>query len=331
MVAMERQPASPNPKPIRLVFMGTPDFAVPALQALHAHAPQQGWSLVAAVTQPDRPAGRSKRLVASPVKEQALAYGLTILQPARLRRDPEAVAALAALTPDLLIVAAYGVILPKQVLAIPSYGCINVHASLLPAYRGASPITAAILDGREETGVSIMLMDAGMDTGPVLAQARQPIHPDDTTPRLSERLATQGAELLVATLPRWLAGEIAPKPQSSLPGVPSTCKLIRKEDGVIDWHLPAAQIERMTRAYTPWPSAHTHWRGEPFKIQQAEVCSGSAPAGQVIATADGPAVGTGEGLLLLRTVQPAGKRALDARSFLHGAPNFVGSRLGSGE
>jgi methionyl-tRNA formyltransferase len=331
IAATEVEPVVPNPKLIRLVFMGTPDFAVPSLQALHAQAAKQGWSLVAAVTQPDRPAGRGKQVALSPVKQQALAYELPILQPASLRKDPQAVEALAALMPDLLIVAAYGLILPKRVLEIPSYGCINVHASLLPAYRGASPITAAILDGLEETGVSIMLMDEGMDTGPVLAQARQPMYPDDTTASLSDRLAAQGAGLLVDTLPRWLSGELAPTPQSSLPGTPSTCRLIQKEQGAIDWNAPAVRIERMTRAYTPWPSAYAYWRGEPFKIWQAEVRSGHAPAGQVVDTADGPAVGTGEGLLLLRTVQPAGKRALDIRSFLNGAPGFIGSQLAGEE
>ena len=325
---METQQVSDNPKTLRLVFMGTPDFAVPTLQALHTHGETHGWTLVAAVTQPDRPAGRGKRLTPSPVKQQALAYDLPVLQPASLRKDPGAVEALAALMPDLLVVAAYGLILPPRVLELPSYGCINVHASLLPAYRGASPITAALLDGLEETGVSIMLMDEGMDTGPVIAQARQRIRPDDTTATLSQRLAIQGASLLVDVLPRWLAGDLAPKPQSSLPGTPSTCRLVRKDQGEIDWRAPAAYIERMTRAYTPWPSAYTYWRGQPFKIWQADVCAGSAPAGQVVEAAEGVAVGTGDGLLLLRTVQPAGKRAMDIRSFLNGAPDFVGSRLG---
>lgn len=316
------------PNPIRIVFMGTPDFAVPSLQALQTQAAAQGWEVVAVVTQPDRPAGRGKQMTLSPVKQQALDGNLPVYQPASLRKDPAAVEALAALMPDLLVVAAYGLILPKRVLEIPSYGCINVHASLLPAYRGASPITAAILDGQAETGVSLMLMDEGMDTGPVLAQARQPIRPDDTSASLSARLAVQGAELLTEMLPRWLAGEIAPIPQESLPGTPSVCRLIRKEQGQIDWHLPAVQIERMVRAYTPWPSAYTSWRGAVLKIWQAAARAGDAPVGRVISTPEGPAVGTGEGLLLLHSVQPAGRRAMDARSFLNGAPAFVGSELG---
>ncbi len=313
----------------RIVFMGTPEFAVPTLQALHDHGPALGWAVTAVVTQPDRPAGRGKQLVAGPVKQLAQHLDLPVQQPISLRKQPDALPNLAALAPDLLVVAAYGLILPKAVLELPTFGCINVHASLLPAYRGASPIAAAILDGSAATGVSIMLMDEGMDTGPVLAQAMQSIRTGETTASLSERLATQGAALLLDTLPRWLAGEIAPIPQAQLPGEPSICRLIKKEQGAIDWTQPAAVIERMTRAYDPWPTAYTTWRGQPFKIRHAAVVEGRAAPGQVVATADGPAVGTGAGRLLLHTVQPAGKRSLDVRSFLNGAPDFVGSVLGN--
>jgi methionyl-tRNA formyltransferase len=318
--------------PLRIVFMGTPEFAVPSLVALHEAAPTHGWQLVGVATQPDRPAGRGNKNVASPVKAQAEYYKLPLLQPVSFRKDPQALPTLAALQPDLLVVAAYGLILPRIVLDLPRYGAINVHASLLPAYRGASPITTVLLDGRERTGISIMLMDVGMDTGPVLTQAEEAIHPQDTTASLSERLATLGAKLLVATLPRWLAGEIAPTPQDQLAGEVSLCRLIKKEDGRIDWNQPAAQIERMTRAYAPWPSAYTLWQGEPFKIWRATVIenekAGEAEIGRVVATPHGPAVGTAAGLLLLQSVQPAGKRALDARSFLNGAPTFIGAQLG---
>ena len=222
-----------------------------------------------------------------------------------------------------------GLILPRAVLDLPKFGAINVHASLLPAYRGASPITTAILDGRDKTGVSIMLMDVGMDTGPVLTQAEQAIHPDDTTASLSERLDSQGAELLIETLPRWLAGEITPTPQDQLAGEVSLCHLIKKEDGLIDWSQPAAAIERMTRAYTPWPSDYTTWHSEPYKIWRAAVIEGEATPGRVVSPGQGGiAVGTGAGLLLLQSVQPAGKRVLDIRSFLNGAPDFVGAQLG---
>lgn len=313
---------------IRLILMGTPEFAVPSLRALHDTSPSQPWQIVSVVTQPDRPAGRGKKLVASPVKQYALDQGLDVLQPGHLRKEPEAIEALRALAPDLIVVAAYGQILPPSVLEIPRFGCVNVHASLLPAYRGASPITAALLDGREETGVTIMLMDEGMDTGPVLAQATQTIRPDDTAERLGQRLARQGAELLVETLPRWLAGQIAPRAQADLPGAASVCSLVKKRDGRIDWTQPAVVIERMTRAYTPWPSAFTTWQEEHFKIWEAAVLDGQTEPGRVVDTPEGPAVGTGDGLLLLKTVQPAGKRAMDVKSFVNGAPDFIGSRLG---
>ncbi|MFN8489853.1 MAG: methionyl-tRNA formyltransferase [Caldilineaceae bacterium] len=317
-----------NSSPLtRIVFMGTPEFAVPALRLLHEQAATQHWQVVATVTQPDRPAGRGNKLVASPIKQYAVTQHIPVLQPTSLRKQPEMVDALRTLVPDLFVVAAYGLILPKSVLQIPTFGAINVHASLLPAYRGASPIAAAILDGQAETGVTIMLMDEGMDTGPALAQTRQPIQSSDTTATLTERLADQGARLLVETLPRWQRGELPPIPQSALPGEASICRMIAKEAGQIDWSQSAARIERMTRAYTPWPSAFTTWQGEMFKIWQTEVIPGSAEPGLVVNTPQGTAVGTGDGLLLLRMVQPAGKRSMDVRSFLNGAPNFVGSRF----
>ena len=312
---------------IRILFMGTPAFAVPSLRLLHECGAQAGWQIVAVATQPDRPAGRGKQVTTSPVKQFAVAHNLPVLQPATLRKAPEAVAAIAALQPDLIVVAAYGLILPRAVLEIPTYGCINVHASLLPAYRGASPITAALLDGLAETGVSIMLMDVGMDTGPVLRQASTVIAPEDTTATLSPQLAEQGAVLLVETLPAWLQGEIAPVAQNELPGAPSNCRQIAKDAGRIDWDQSATQIERMTRAYTPWPTAFTSWRGEPFKILRAAVLPGTAEPGRVVTTHAGPAVGTGDGLLLLVEVQPAGKRPMAARSFLNGAPDFSEARL----
>ena len=242
--------------------MGTPDFAVPSLRLLCEESAANNWTVVAVCTQPDRRAGRGKKLIASPVKAFAEEQGLTVLQPTSFRKQPEMVEAIRDLAPDLLVVAAYGLILPAAVLAIPQFGAVNVHSSLLPAYRGASPITAALLDGLTETGNSIMLMDKGMDTGPVLAQVRLPIEPDDTTATLSARLADLGAQALVETLPGWLAGDIAPVPQDQLPGEVSSCRLIRKEDGAIDWTLSAVEIERRTRAYAPWPSAFTdvEWR-----------------------------------------------------------------------
>jgi methionyl-tRNA formyltransferase len=308
--------------------MGTPDFAVPSLAALQQAASAQNWSVISVITQPDRPAGRGKKLMPSPVKQLAQAQGIPVMQPGRLRRDQAAIQAITDLAPDLIVVAAYGQILPPSVLGIPRFGCVNVHASLLPAYRGASPITAAILDGQEETGVSIMLMDEGMDTGPVLAQVAEAIHPEETTERLSQRLAQIGAEALVRTLPGWLAGEIPPLDQADLPGEVSLCRLVKKEDGLIDWQRPAQEIERMSRAYTPWPSAFTQWQGQNFKIWQAQAIPGQAEPGLVVAKDGSAAVGTGAGLLLLQQVQPAGKRSMPIHSFLNGAGDFIGSHLG---
>ncbi len=312
----------------RILFMGTPEFAVPILAALHESSRDGTWEVAAVATQPDREAGRGKKLTVSPVKQYAEDAGIPVVQPRGFRKHPEAAEQLAAYAPDLFVVAAYGIILPPAVLEIPTYGSINVHASLLPAYRGASPINAAILDGQAKTGVSIMLMDEGMDTGPVLAQEFQTIRADDTTASLSARLAEQGALLLLRALPDWLSGELPPIAQNELAGEPSVCRLIRKEDGRIDWQLPAATIERMTRAYTPWPSAYSAWRGQPIKILEARVRSGQAEPGRVVETEEGLAVGTGGRLLELVRIQPAGKRAMDARSFANGAPDFLGARLG---
>lgn len=322
----------------RIIYMGTPDFAVPSLHALREMGAAQNWAVVAVATQPDRRAGRGNKVVMSPVKEAALSYEIPVLQPQNLRKEPDVIREIDALAPDLIVVAAYGMILPRSVLEIPTFGCINVHASLLPAYRGASPIHAALLDGRTETGNSIMLMDEGLDTGPVLAQTTEPIADTDTTATLTSRLAESGAKLLVQTLPHWLAGTVPPIAQEELGDEPSLCRIIKKQAGQIDWTQSAAQIERMTRAYTPWPSAFTTWRDGPFKIWEADVWDGSVldssvldssvAAGLVVEVADGVAVGTGDGLLRLRRVQPAGKRAMAIADLLNGAPDFVGSTLG---
>ena len=324
-------------KPIRTVFMGTPDFALPSLSTLHAMADRTGWQVVGVVTQPDRRAGRGKKLVAGPVKTFALEQSLPVLQPISFRQNttpsnaeqPDPLTWLRTLAPDLIVVAAFGQILPPSVLEIPTYGCLNVHASLLPAYRSASPVTAALLDGLTETGVTIMLMDAGMDTGPVLNQARLPVHADDTTDTLSHRLAALGADLLAETIPSWLNGYAAPVAQADLPGEPSLCPLVKKQDGRIDWTMPAARVERMIRAYTPWPAAFTSWKGQNFKLWQGSVIPGQAAPG-LVRDFDGlVTVGTGDGLLALHEVQPAGKRRMATAQFLNGAPDFIGARLGS--
>ncbi len=304
--------------------MGTPAIAVPSLKALLAHP---DFEVAGVVTQPDRKAGRGRKLQASPVKQAALAAGVpAILQPARLR-EPEAFEALAALQPDLIVVAAYGQILRPQVLDLPRYGCINVHASLLPRWRGASPITAAILAGDPLTGVTIMQMDAGMDTGPILTQRAEPIRADDTSASLGERLGELGAELLIETLPCVIEGKIRPKPQPQ-EGV-TLCRLVKKEHARIDWTRPAAEIERMVRAYQPWPGAFTTWQGQALKIGAAEIADGEAEPGRVIPWGKGVAIGTGAGVLIPTALQLPGKKMLPVRVFLNGRPDLVGAVLGA--
>lgn len=307
----------------RVVFMGTPDFSVPSLTALI----EGGYQVVGVVTQPDRPKGRGRKLEPSPVKRYALQHGIPVLQPPSLRTS-EAVAELAALRPDVIVVAAFGQILRPNVLQLPPRGCINVHASLLPRWRGAAPVQAAILAGDRVTGSTIMLMDEGMDTGPILAQAALVIRPDDTGGSLSERLAHHGAQLLAETLPRWLAGEIEPRPQDE--SLATVCRPLRKEQGWIDWTRSAEEIARVVRAFNPWPAATTSWKGRQLKILAAQIREEEAaePPGTVVAVEKQVAVSTGRGLLELIVVQLAGRRALPIADFVRGQPAFVGSRLG---
>lgn len=303
--------------------MGTPVFAVPILDGLAT----QGYNIVGVVTQPDKPTGRGQQVAISPVKSVALARGLPVLQPKSFRR-PEAAEHLRALAPEVIVVAAYGQLLPPAVLAIPPLGCLNVHASLLPRYRGAAPISAAILAGDTVTGVTIMRLDAGMDTGDILAQAQLAILPDDTTASLSERLARLGATLLLATLPRWAAGEIVPQPQEHTQA--TYTHPVRKEDGQINWHRPALEIERQVRAYFPWPSAHTTWQGRRLKIWRATARPDEAPGepGDVVLRNNDLAVVTGEGVMILHELQMEGRRPLPAADFARGQRGFVGTRLG---
>lgn len=305
----------------RIIFMGTPRFGQMILEALIGH-----YEIAAVVTQPDRPAGRGRKPVVSPVKASALAHGLLVLQPPKVRQ-PEVVQQLRALAPAVIVVAAFGQILPSSVLSVPPHGCINVHASLLPRHRGAAPIPAAILAGDVQTGVTIMLMDEGMDTGPILSQAAIPILSDDTTASLTERLGCLGGQLLLDTLPRWLAGEITPQKQDEQ-GV-TYSRLLRKEDGRIDWSEPAEFIARKCRAYYPWPTAFTFWDGRELKILRAHAVplqSTEMPGKVVLADSD-VAVVTGEGLIILEEVQLAGKRPLAIQEFVRGQRSFVGALL----
>ena len=312
---------------VRTVFMGTPEFAVPALNALL----RARYDVVGVLTRQDQPAGRGQQIEVSPVKQAATESGLPIQRP-RTLRSADALAALAALAPDLIVVAAYGLILPQAVLDLPRFGCVNIHGSLLPRHRGAAPIAAAILAGDAETGVSIMLMDAGVDIGPVLGMAALPITPDDTTGSLTAKLARLGGELLIAKLPHYLAGEIVPQPQPT--DGASYAPRLEKEAGRLDWREPAAIIERKVRAYQPWPSAYTSWNSQRVKILRARVGTSEQGSeirgqGEVIAGERG-AVGvvTGDGVLWLDEVQAAGKRPMLASAFVAGARGFIGGWLG---
>lgn len=312
---------------MRVVFMGSPEFAIPSLERLTLN----GYDVVAVYTQPDRPAGRGRALGAPPVKEAAVKRGLPVLQPDGFR-SAEAVAQLAALKPDVIVVCAFGQILPQSVLDIPPYQCVNVHFSQLPRHRGASPVAAAILAGDEFTGVSIQLVRKKLDTGPVLARAAIPISSQDNTGRLTDKLSLVGADLLLEALSGWRRGEITPRPQNE--DEATYFSQITKEDGEIDWRLPAVEIWRRVRAFYPWPGCYTTWRGRQFKILEAAALpEGEAEeAGRVTALPGheaGLGISTGEGLLSVLKVQLEGKRAMTAAEFLRGQRDFIGAVLPS--
>lgn len=304
---------------LRIVFMGTPDFAVPTLRRLiETH------HVIGVVTQPDRPAGRGSKIQMSPVKLTALDAGIPVFQPEKLRRV-EAIDELRQWQAELYVVAAFGQILPQAVLDLPRYGSINVHASLLPRWRGAAPIQAAIRAGDPETGITIMKMDAGLDTGPILSQRAIPIAPDETGQSLHDKLAQLGGDLLIETLPGYVNGTIQPIPQDET--LATFAPRIDKDDGRIDWTQSAAQIERTVRAFTPWPGTFTHWDGQLLKILAGRDIEGSAPVGAVIAQNGMIAVGTGDGLFRLERVQLEGRKPTDVDDFVRGYPDFVGSQL----
>ncbi|MEA3406872.1 MAG: methionyl-tRNA formyltransferase [Chloroflexota bacterium] len=309
----------------RVVFLGTPHFGIPVLEALVKHH-----DVVGVVTQPDRVSGRGRQRHAPPVKRVAQEYDLQILQPADLRRDAETVRALRDMRADVFVIAAYGQMLRPEVLEIPPYGCIGVHASLLPKYRGAAPVAAAILHGEEETGVTLMLTDEGMDTGPIIARRSIPIVPDDTRETLTRKLSRLGAALLIETLPAWLAGDIEPREQDD--DEATMAPLISKSDGAIDWEESAVQIDRQIRAFTPWPGSFCTCDGKNFKILRAHPLPdwcGEGEPGTVVEVEEGIGVVTGEGLLILEEVQLAGRRAMEVEQFCRGRRGFVESVLGS--
>lgn len=315
-------------EPMRVVFMGTPEFAVPSLRALVEHAPParlwaSGLDIAGVVTRPDKPAGRGRQIVASPVKQFALANGIPVYQPGPLRR-PEALKLLQSIEPDVIIVAAFGQILPLEVLDLPSYGCLNVHASLLPRWRGAAPVAAAILAGDSESGVTIMQMEEGLDTGPIAAQRAISIGPDETAGELTARLAVLGANLLIQTLPFWLAEAIVPEPQDESRA--TMTRPLRKDDGRLDWMQPADELARRVRAYSPWPAAFTIWQGARVKILKARAIpalESSTPGAcyrSESSDISGLAVACGQGALVLDVIQLEGKRALPIADVLRGHP-----------
>ncbi len=298
-----------------VVFMGSPEFALPVLQAVTTH-----YRVIGVVTQPDRPAGRGRQLTPPPIKVLADQLGLEVIQPERLRR-PEAQERLLAWAPDLIVVAAYGQILRQNLLDLPRFGCINVHASLLPRWRGAAPIQAAILNGDITTGATIMKMDAGIDTGPFLSQRAVEILPTDTAGTLIPRLAQAGAELLIDTLPAYLDGRLTLLRQDDSQA--TYAPMLKKEAGLLDVSLPAENLANQVRAFNPWPGAYLLWQGQPLKVHRAHPVHLSTAQPGSRATIDHlPALGTAGGWLLLDEVQPAGKRAMSGKDFLAGARSW---------
>lgn len=326
----------------RIVFMGTPDFAVPALSSLIApFSPvpslqggggRGGYDVVAIVTQPDRPSGRGKQLTPSPVKQVAQSAGLKVLQPETLK-DEVAVMELAALEPDLIVVAAFGQILRQNVLSLPPHGCLNIHASLLPRWRGAAPVAAAIRAGDAETGITLMLMEVGLDTGPMIARQAIPITPEHTGGTLMAELAELGAALLLETLPAWFAGELKPEPQDNSQA--TLAPRLKKEQGIIHWTQSAVEIERQVRAFDPWPGSFTEGPRGPFKVLRVEVApkiaGATAEPGTVFKHQGRVYVSTGQGSLRLVMVQPAGKKEMLAEAMLNGQPELLGAHLGQSE
>jgi methionyl-tRNA formyltransferase len=305
----------------RIVFMGTPDFAVPALSLLIQHH-----DVIGVVTQPDRPAGRNQQIQQSPIKQVALTHGIPVFQPEKIRK-PDAVEQLRQWDADVYIVAAFGQILPQAVLDIPPHGSVNIHASLLPRWRGAAPIQAAIRYGDAETGITIMRMDAGLDTGPMLSQRVVPIAHDETGASLHDILSQVGGDLLIETLPRYLDGTIKPQPQDD--SYATLAGRISKEEGQIDWTKSAVEIDRLVRAFTPWPGTFNFWNGKLIKIVSgtANRTETNTPPGTVMIARENISVATGDGLYWLNTVQLEGKKATPIDDFVRGYPDFIGTVL----
>ena len=312
---------------MKIVFMGTPDFAVGALEALV----EAGHEIVAVVTQPDKPKGRGKEMQQTPVKACAIKHNIEVFQPVKIK-TPEAVEILKGYAADLFVVAAFGQILSKEILEMPKFGCVNIHASLLPKYRGAAPIQWAILDGEKETGVTIMQMNEGLDTGDMLTKVVIPIEDTDTGESLFNKLAKAGAELLVDTIPQLEAGTVIPQKQDE--AFSTYAKMIKKEMGLIDWKKEATELERLVRSMNSWPSAYTHFNKKTLKIWEAAVERGNRetePGTVVEVTKSSIKVQTGKDWLVLKQVQLEGKKRMDVAAFLLGYSVKTGDMLGKFE
>ena len=311
---------------MKIIFMGTPDFAVGTLEALI----EAGHEVVLAVTQPDKPKGRGKEMQYTPVKECALKYDIPVFQPRRVR-EPECIEELRKYDADIMVVVAFGQILPKEILEMCTYGCVNVHASLLPKYRGSAPIQWAIIDGEEVTGVTTMQMDEGLDTGDMLLKTEVTIEPKETGGSLFDKLADAGAKLCVETLEALQNKTVTPIPQGET--TTAYAKMLDKQLGNIDWNKTAVQIERLIRGLTPWPSAYTNWNDKVMKIWDAEVSAidieteDAKPGTIVKVEKDAFYVQTGEGLLKVCELQIPGKKRMDAGAFLRGYQVKVGEKL----
>ncbi|HEY5983568.1 MAG TPA: methionyl-tRNA formyltransferase [Anaerolineales bacterium] len=299
----------------RVVFMGSPEFAVPSLRAL-----TRQYDVVGVVTQPDRPAGRGRELRPPALKEEAGKIGIPVIQPDKLV-NPQALDQIRAWAPDVIVVAAFGQILKPEMLELPRHGCVNVHASLLPRWRGAAPIQAAIAAGDAQSGVTIMKMDVGMDTGGILAQTNVPIGPDETGGSLTGRLASIGAELLIATLAEFLSGRLQPQPQD--PEKATKAPLLKKEDAALNTLVAAVDLERRVRAYNPWPGAYTEVGNMRLIVHRAHVARTTAPSGSRQIIDDLPAIATKDGALVLDEVQPPGKKRMNGRDYLRGARGWT--------
>jgi methionyl-tRNA formyltransferase len=308
---------------LRIIFMGTPDFACPTLQRLI----DRGEEIIAVVTQPDRPKGRGQKLVPPPVKVLAEKHGIPVLQPHRVRA-PEAIAQIRELSPDLIVVVAFGQILPQGLLDIPRHGCINIHASLLPRYRGAAPINWCLVNGEAETGITTMQMDAGLDTGDMLVKRSIPISPDEDAQSLHDRLSLLGAETIDETIDRLLAGTLTREKQDD--SLSCYAPMLKKEDGLVDWALDAGRIKNLVRGLTPWPGAYTFLDGKTLKLFSVSVSSEPGEPGMVLKTGkDGILVSCGSGSLLVGELQLEGRTRLSAGDFLSGCRLTPGTQLGT--